>query len=37
MKVTEKQRIGLKEFSKDELIDYIEQLISKIEKLNQNK
>lgn len=37
MKVTKKQRGELKEFSKDELIDYIEQLLSKIEILNQNK
>ena len=37
MKVTDKQRSELKGFTKDELIDYIEQLLSKIEKLNQNK
>lgn len=36
MKITDKQRAELKEFSKDELIDYIEQLLCKIEK-NQNK
>ena len=35
--VTNKQRSELKEFTKDELIDYIEQLLSKIERLNQNK
>ena len=37
MNVTNKQRRELKEFTKDELIDYIEQLLSKIERLNQNK
>mgnify|MGYP003626664365 FL=1 len=37
MSVTNKQRRELKEFTKDELIDYIEQLLSKIERLNQNK
>jgi hypothetical protein len=37
MSVTNKQRRELKEFTKDELIDYIEQLLSKIERLTQNK
>ena len=31
MHITDKQRQRLKEFTKDELIDYIEQLITKIE------
>lgn len=31
MYITDKQRQGLREFTKDELIDYIEQLITKIE------
>jgi Fe-S cluster assembly scaffold protein SufB len=35
MIVTDKQRSELKEFTKDELVDYIEQLLSKIERLNQ--
>lgn len=37
MNVTNKQRGELKEFTKDELIDYIQQLLSKIERLKQNK
>jgi hypothetical protein len=37
MSVTNKQRRELKEFTKDELIDYIEQLLSKIERLNKRK
>jgi hypothetical protein len=36
MKITDKQRAELNEFSKDELIDYIEQLISKVERLNRD-